>query len=125
MKTSTYTFFLHQTELFQDDLFPPTRVTWSTTITSAEWFENINKKPIRLNLKPEGMDCLTAATVVPVATVTKNEINEINYATTQMSPEHLKAKTDELKKSMSQRVQLNYDLEQDTMEGVDSNEWDE
>lgn len=122
------TFFRFQTELFQDDLFPPTRVTWSATLSAADWFINVNKKPFRINLQPEGMDCLSSVTAVvaPAPKVVNFEnADNINYATTQMSPEHLKAKTDQLQKSVSARVELNYELEQDTMEGVDQGEWDE
>lgn len=72
------------------------------------------------------MECLTLS-VVPASQppANKNENNEITYTTSQMSPEHIKSKENALKKSVSERVQLNYELEQDTMEGVDSNEWDE
>lgn len=45
-----------QTELFQDDLFPPTRVLWEPTVTSSEWFNKKDKTPKRINLKPDGMD---------------------------------------------------------------------
>lgn len=115
-----------QTELFQDDLFPPTRVTWSPTLTSADWFANLNKKPLRINLQPDGMDCLSASIVAAAPAVSKTESLDINVPiVSQMSPEHIKAQQENLKKSVSERVQLNYDLEQDTMEGVDSNEWDE
>ncbi|XP_030763580.1 coronin-7 isoform X2 [Sitophilus oryzae] len=48
-----------KTELFQDDLFPPTRITWKPSSTSAEWFSGKDKGPERLNLKPEGMESLT------------------------------------------------------------------
>lgn len=103
-------------------------MTWSPTLSAADWFNNVNKKPLRLSLQPEGMDCLSSVTAVvaPAPQVPKFEnTDNINYATTQMSPEHLKAKTDALQKSVSARVQLNYELEQDTMEGVDQTEWDE
>jgi coronin-7 len=45
-----------KTELFQDDLFPPTRVVWKPALTSAEWFGGKDKAPQRISLKPEGMD---------------------------------------------------------------------
>lgn len=83
-------------------------------------------KPLRINLQPEGMDCLSASIVTPAPVVTKTESFDVNVPiVSQMSPEHIKTQQDALKKSVSERVQLNYDLEQDTMEGVDSNEWDE
>lgn len=45
-----------KSELFQDDLFPPTRVTWEPALTSAEWFNGVNKQALRISLKPPGMD---------------------------------------------------------------------
>lgn len=44
-------------ELFQDDLFPPTRVTWIPTVSSEEWFTKSEKKPKKVSLQPEGMEC--------------------------------------------------------------------
>lgn len=49
------TLFL-QTELFQDDLFPPTKVTWEPTMTSSEWFTGKTVLPNRISLRPEGME---------------------------------------------------------------------
>lgn len=46
-----------QSELFQDDLFPPTKVTWTATMTSDEWFSVKEKKPRKISLQPEGMEC--------------------------------------------------------------------
>lgn len=53
---SIFLFYL-QSELFQDDLFPPTRVLWTPTMTAEEWFTINDKKPKKINLQPEGMDC--------------------------------------------------------------------
>lgn len=117
-----FSIIISQSDLFQDDLFPPTRLTWTETISADEWFGNKDKKPVRINLQPEGMDCLSSVVPQPVS---KNESIETNNHSSKLSPEHVKAKEDALKKSVSERVQVNYELEQDTMEGVDSNEWDE
>lgn len=48
--------FLFQSDLFQDDLFPPTKVIWEPTMTATEWFSGGNKQPRRISLKPPGMD---------------------------------------------------------------------
>ncbi|XP_049863280.1 coronin-7 isoform X4 [Schistocerca gregaria] len=48
-----------KSELFQDDLFPPTKVTWKPTMTSTEWLGGFNKTPSRLSLKPQGMESLS------------------------------------------------------------------
>lgn len=45
-----------QSELFQDDLFPPTTVTWTPTMTAEEWYANKDKKPRKVSLQPTGMD---------------------------------------------------------------------
>jgi coronin-7 len=114
--------------LFQDDLFPPTRVTWSPTITAEEWFDNKNKLPAKISLQPEGMDTLSSI-AVPAPIASNNDNNSTIFSAknpiSQMSPEHLKAKEVELKKSVSDRVKVNFELEQDTMEGVDAEEWNE
>lgn len=46
-----------KSELFQDDLFPATRVTWKPSMTAEEWFDvNVKDKlAIRMSLQPEGM----------------------------------------------------------------------
>lgn len=45
-----------QSELFQDDLFPPTKVTWDATMTANEWLNNKDKKVRKISLKPDGME---------------------------------------------------------------------
>jgi hypothetical protein len=80
-----------------------------------------------MSLKPESMESLSSL-VLPASQQTgmKNEINEmLPVPNSKMSPEHAKSKQDAIKKSVSERVQLNFELEQDSMEGVDSNEWND
>ncbi|ENN74720.1 hypothetical protein YQE_08702, partial [Dendroctonus ponderosae] len=48
-----------KTELFQDDLFPPTRVTWIPASSSEEWFSGKDKPVGRISLKPDGMETLS------------------------------------------------------------------
>lgn len=46
-------------EYFQDDIFPPTNVTWEPSMTADEWAKGGNK-PLRvINLKPADMDNLS------------------------------------------------------------------
>lgn len=45
-----------QSELFQDDLFPPTTITWTPTMTSDEWYAQKDKKTRKISLQPSGMD---------------------------------------------------------------------
>lgn len=46
-----------KSELFQDDLFPPTRVTWQASMTAEEWFDAAvkDKQAMRISLQPEDM----------------------------------------------------------------------
>jgi len=50
-------------ELFQDDLFPPTRDTSVSVMTASEWFGGESKMPATLNLQPSGMQPLSQATI--------------------------------------------------------------
>lgn len=46
-------------EYFQDDIFPPTKVTWESSMTAQEWEEGRNKPLSVINLKPADMDNLS------------------------------------------------------------------
>nr|CAI5857096.1 unnamed protein product [Callosobruchus analis] len=82
-----------KTDLFQDDLFPKTRVTWKPTLTSTEWFSGKDKLPERISLKPEGMDllseCQGQAYTAPERTINKSastpyiggSVNKMNWDT--------------------------------------------
>ena len=41
---------------FQDDLFPPARVTWESTMTANEFFAGEVKPPRVIDLRPDGME---------------------------------------------------------------------
>ena len=45
-----------KSDLFQDDIFPPTKVTWEPTMTAAEWLSGMKRLPPRISLRPPGMD---------------------------------------------------------------------
>lgn len=49
-----YVYFF-QTEYFQDDLFPDTRVTWEPALTADQWLAGQNTKPRTISLRPVGM----------------------------------------------------------------------
>lgn len=48
-----------------------------------------------------------------------------NFPPRQWTADVTKAKQNEIKNSVSARMEVNYKLEQDEMEGVDVKEWDE
>jgi hypothetical protein len=53
-----------RTEFFQDDIFPPTRVS-EPTYTSEEWLSGAAPRdPARVSLQPEGMELLSQAPAV-------------------------------------------------------------
>ncbi|XP_046830085.1 coronin-7 isoform X6 [Vespa crabro] len=124
-----------KSELFQDDLFPPTKITWKAALTAAEWFNGINKQASRISLKPPGMDNLTenqgqpAVTTIPSATkqstgpfsISSQPFSRLGWNT------DVRAKQEEIQKTMSNNVGdvIQCSLEQDHMEGVEEHEWDE
>ncbi|KAK0176215.1 hypothetical protein PV328_000371 [Microctonus aethiopoides] len=126
-----------KSELFQDDLFPPTRVTWEPALTSAEWFNGVNKQALRISLKPPGMDSLSenqgqGIVTAPVSAKQSGQFSVSGQAFGRMGWNSdmsglLKAKQDEIQKNMSNIVGdvIHSSLEQDHMEGVDEEEWDD
>ncbi|XP_046424252.1 coronin-7 isoform X3 [Neodiprion virginianus] len=130
-----------KSELFQDDLFPPTRVTWSPTVSAAEWFGKANKQAPRISLKPPGMDSLTESqgqgvVTAPVSAKQSTASTTPFVGATQpfnrlgWNPDlagQTKAKQEEIQKSVSNVMGdiVHRSLEQDHMEGVDEREWDE
>ncbi|XP_066594127.1 coronin-7 isoform X2 [Prorops nasuta] len=123
-----------KSELFQDDLFPPTKVTWKPTMTAAEWFSGANKQASRISLKPPGMECLSdqvqsVITAPPPQSVKQSQsaFSISSQPFNRMSSWDVKAKQEELQKTMSHLVGdvIQCSLEQDHMEGVDEHEWDE
>ncbi|XP_046394755.1 coronin-7 isoform X5 [Ischnura elegans] len=124
-------------DYFQDDLFPPTKVTWSPTLTSEEWFRGLNRQPKRINLKPEGMENLSdvqgGANAAPERTEKggakgSGSIANVPFNRLGWNPDvsgETKEKQEQIQRAVSSRMEVNLKLEQDEMEGVDENEWDE
>ncbi|XP_076251127.1 coronin isoform X1 [Rhynchophorus ferrugineus] len=121
-------------ELFQDDLFPPTRVTWRPVCSSEEWFDGKDRNPERISLKPEGMESLSdnqPQTNQENRTINKSAsspfigvskpYNRLGWNADVSG--QTKNKQDEIQKSVSSRLEVNLKLEQDDMEGVDEKEW--
>ncbi|XP_068139749.1 coronin-7 isoform X3 [Drosophila tropicalis] len=108
-------------ELFQDDLFPPTRITWNATVSSDEWFNFSDKTADKISLKPDGMDTLSSIQQVSAAAVKRPE----QHSHFGQKSEYESSKQQEIQKSVSARMEYTTKLEQDDMEGVDENEWQE
>ncbi|KAJ8729045.1 hypothetical protein PYW07_006741 [Mythimna separata] len=47
-----------KSELFQDDLFPPTLVTWQAWLSGADWLAGASVAPHTVSLQPPGMEPL-------------------------------------------------------------------
>lgn len=89
-----------------------------------------DKSPQRVSLQPSGMEALSTLsqpTPPPSQNVQQKETYNVNknIQPQQWSPEKTKKQEDDLKKAISGKVTVNFELEQDNMEGVDASEWDE
>lgn len=124
-----------RSELFQDDLFPDTRVTWQPTMSSAEWFSGICRQASMVSLRPSGMDLLSEAPEARpppphVPRMTQPDVAlefEGDVMLLSSLVESNKEKEEQIINSMKSRIstQDNTALPQDTFEGVDPREWDE
>ncbi|XP_049777746.1 coronin-7 isoform X3 [Schistocerca cancellata] len=121
-----------KSELFQDDLFPPTKVTWKPTMTSTEWLGGFNKTPSRLSLKPQGMESLsetqgcqdkqnTSSQGKAISSLVQQPFNRLAW-NAEMS-DATKETQEQIQRAVSSRMEVNLKLEQDDMEGVDDREW--
>lgn len=52
---SSFLFFFIQTEYFQDDIFPDTKVTYEPVMSSKEWLSGANTSAKTISLKPKDM----------------------------------------------------------------------
>ncbi|XP_052900121.1 coronin-7 isoform X2 [Anopheles moucheti] len=115
-----------KSELFQDDLFPPTKVLWQPTLSGDEWFAGRDVTPTRISLKPDGMDTLSS--IQPTVTTTPSKKTDAIVMPQGIqkpfskAPEHVQ---EQIKNAVSARMSVNKKLEQDSMEGVDEKEWEE
>jgi len=105
-------------ELFQDDIFPPTKKV-EATLNAEEWFSGKNKDPETISLKPSDMKNLSEAPV---------EQKVQKYST----QEELEKDTRDIKdkvlgsyytKMGTMKEEQNQPLKQDLMEGANDEEW--
>ncbi|XP_069961445.1 coronin-7 isoform X6 [Cherax quadricarinatus] len=133
-----------KTELFQDDIFPPTFVSWEPVMTAAEWLGDTNRPPRTLSLQPSDMLTLSESREQqsPVSQpnsgghirhetppflkgMVPNEVRQTQHKNLSIPDEVLETQS-RLEESMSQQMnQVSKTLEQDRMEGVDSTEWED
>lgn len=111
-------------ELFQDDLFPPTRVTWLPTLSADDWFASNDKKAAKISLQPAGMEALSSIQQTTPAPK-KHEIQPTMGIQAMTKGDYERSQQEKIQKSVSARMEYTTKLEQDDMEGVDENEWQE
>ncbi|KAK3780932.1 hypothetical protein RRG08_052087 [Elysia crispata] len=106
-------------EFFQDDLYPPTRVTWKPTMTAAEWLSGLNRQPQTISLRPPDMAPLSEAPEEAPKVKKFESYNPETYKTDQQ-------RKDELLNAMVGKLDLDEGpLPQEMFEGVDEDEWDD
>ncbi|XP_050672835.1 coronin-7 [Leptidea sinapis] len=114
-----------KSELFQDDLFPPTAVTWESWQSAHEWLRGEPAKPKYISLQPPGMEPLSAHTVQTNTVKEKPSQKPKPDLINSHVPLDPKKKQENIMKAMSAKVTMNLKLEQDSMEGVDDAEWEQ
>ncbi|CAN8006476.1 unnamed protein product, partial [Ixodes hexagonus] len=120
-----------RSELFQDDLFPDTKVTWQPVMTSADWFAGASHPSKLVSLRPVGMDTLSEApeakpppTHVPRLHQEVNLEFEGDLTLSSSLIESNREKEEQIINSMKSKITSQHDaLPQDLFEGVDPKEW--
>ncbi|CAH2088254.1 unnamed protein product [Euphydryas editha] len=113
-----------KSELFQDDLFPPTLVTWSPWQSARSWLAGERVAPRTVSLQPPGMESLSSQQATAPAKEKPPQKPKPDLIKSHV-PVDPKEKQDSIMKAMSAKVTMNLKLEQDSMEGVDESEWDQ
>ncbi|XP_037871176.1 coronin-7 isoform X1 [Bombyx mori] len=115
-----------KSELFQDDLFPATLVTWQPWQGAQGWLQGRPAPPRHRSLQPPGMPALSSHAASSPAPAAKPPPQKPKPDLIKSHlPTDLKDKQETIMKSMSAKVEVNLKLEQDNMEGVDESEWDQ
>lgn len=118
----TFTVPRVKTAYFQDDLFPPTKVLWEPTISSKEWLSGSRSLPKRISLQPEGMKSLSSTRSQ------QEQPQKTGYRISGAPSSNIfsaKQAQADITESVSSILAVSNKLEQDSMEGVDSKEWDD
>ncbi|XP_013190445.2 coronin-7 isoform X1 [Amyelois transitella] len=117
-----------KSELFQDDLFPPTLVTWRAWQPAPHWLRARTAPALRRSLCPPGMQPLSEhqlSTPAPVKDKPQQKPKPDLIKSHVPLEGSVKEKQESIMKSMSAKLQLDMKLEQDSMEGVEETEWEQ
>jgi len=124
------------TAVFHDDIFPQTRVTWKPTLSAKDWFSGSKKQVQLVSLCPEGMPALSGSNnngncgkqskQTEEDPKTEFKAGNIRGSGGVLPPtkEQTKEAETNIEQSVSGLVETSEKLEQDDMEGVEDNEWD-
>lgn len=128
-------------DLFQSDLFPMALATWIPAVNASGWFAGAEEKPLFADLCPEGMHRAPAplASFAPpnkeearpvaaprTSVISKVDIDLCPVASTAVKKKPVVDVSEEQKlveMSWSHRIGVDYNLEQDLMQGVAEEEW--
>lgn len=129
-------FFALQSEYFQDDIFPKTRITWKAATTSEKWFNGCSLTPEVLDLRPAEMENLSNAPPPPITpkrtyapplqdSVPIQFEGKVNMESSLSVINSGRRQQEKLVQSMSGRVNclVTKDLPQKSFEGVGDEEW--
>ncbi|KAM9305473.1 coronin-7-like [Gastrophryne carolinensis] len=105
-------------EFFQDDVFPPTRLTWEPALSAEQWLNNKDKLQPKVSLCPADM---TPVSQAPKEAPVKKFVPSSVYLQEKSDEQ----KKEELLNAMVAKLGNRDDpLPQDAFEGVDEDEWD-
>ena len=123
-------------DYFQDDLFPPTKVTWEPALTVRQWADGQDGHLKRMDLKPDNMESLSsikpaaapakatpAAAPVAAPTIPAGTNGSSGGFMSAVSARKERERGAQLEAAISSQLEVNLALEQDGMEGVDESEW--
>ena len=101
----------------QDDLFPPTRVLWRPVVSASEWLSGDSGSPAWVSLRPRDMTSVSSDHQPVTPRNSRMEAAETSLSAVDRE----KALTE----AVSGMLETSEVLEQDKVEGVDKEEWNE
>ena len=102
----------------QDDLFPPTRVLWRPAVSASDWLAGDSGSPAWVSLRPRDMTSVSSDHTPNTPRNSRNlEAAEASLSTMD--------KEKALTEAVSGMLETSEVLEQDKVEGVDKEEWNE
>lgn len=124
-----------RSEYFQDDIFPPQRVTWEPALSASQWLSGKDVPAKMFDLRPADMEPLSSAPAPPPTPKkpvsshsAKQDFRFEGNPNLESSLSILtvgRRQQEKLVTSISDKIAINAKLEQKSFEGVADEEWDE